>query len=94
MYRIGMIPGLVLACVVGSGVARGDTAAAKACATGLSKDAKTIFDATLPQVGPGVDLKSAVTAKTRSLAIAGTIDRGTARDSATEAGACLKRAQP
>lgn len=74
--------------------AQADKAAANACAAGLSKDARTIYDATLPKVGPGVDLKSVVTSTTRSLAFAGTIDRGTARDSAQEAGTCLKKAAP
>ena len=69
-----------------------DTAAAKACAATLPKDAKAIFDATLPQIGPGADLRSLVTSNTRSLALSGSIDRGSARQSATAAGECLKRA--
>jgi hypothetical protein len=69
-----------------------DTAAAMACAATLPKDAKVIFDATLPQIGPGADLRSLVTSNTRSLALSGSIDRGSARQSATEAGECLKRA--
>lgn len=74
--------------------AQADLAAANACAAGLSKDARTIFDATLPQVGPGVDLRAVVTSTTRHLAMSGTIARDTARGSATEAAGCLKRAQP
>lgn len=88
---------MVLAVVTASSTARAgqaETAAANTCAGGLSKDAKAIFDATLPKVTPGVDLKSVVTSTTRSLAFAGTIDRGTARESATAAGACLKKAAP
>lgn len=83
-----------LACAAAPGAARADTAAAKACAAGLSKDAKAIFTKTLPQVVPGVDLRSVVTANTRHLAMSGDIDAGSARASATEAATCLKRAQP
>lgn len=69
-----------------------DTAAATACASKLPKDAKAIFDAMLPQIGPGADLRSLLTTNTRSLAMAGTIDRGSARESATAAAGCLQRA--
>ena len=69
-----------------------DTAAATACAAKLPKDAKAIFDATLPQVGPGADLRGLLTTNTRSLAMAGTIDRWSARESATAAAGCLERA--
>lgn len=69
-----------------------DTAAAKACAAKLPKDAKAIFDVTLPQIGPGADLRSLLTANTRSLAMSGSIDRGSARQSAVAAAECLQRA--
>jgi hypothetical protein len=83
---------LGLACVGTARAGQAETAAANACAAGLSKDAKAIFDAALPKVVPGVDLKSMVTSTTRSLAFSGQIDPGTARGSATEAGTCLKKA--
>jgi hypothetical protein len=70
-----------------------DRAAADACAAKLPKDARAIFDKTLPQIGPGADLRSLVTANTRSLAFSGTIDRGSARQSAEAAGQCLKEAE-
>lgn len=73
--------------------ARADAAAANACAAKLAKDARTIYDATLPQLTPGADLRALVTTNTRALARAGTIDRGTARQSAQAAGACLQRAR-
>ena len=90
---VGMLA-LGLACVGAARAGQVDKAAATTCASGLSKDAKAIFDASLPKVTPGVDLRSVVTSTTRSLAFSGTIDRGTARESAVEAGACLKKAAP
>jgi hypothetical protein len=95
--RIALLLGALLPAVVVAPAAQAgqaDKAAANACAAGLSKDAKAIYDATLPKVVPGVDLKSTVTSTTRSLAFGGTIDRGTARTSAQEAGVCLKKAVP
>jgi hypothetical protein len=71
--------------------AKADTAAANACAANLSTDARTIFDKTLPQFAPGGDLRELLTTNTRSLAIAGTISRSSARESATAAAACLER---
>jgi hypothetical protein len=71
--------------------AKADTAAANACAANLSADAKTIFDKTLPQFAPGSDLRALLTTNTRSLAIAGTISRSSARESAIAAAACLER---
>jgi hypothetical protein len=85
------LPLLVSGALYTSG-ARADEAAANSCAAALPKDAKAIFDATLPQVGPGVDLRGLVTTNTRSLAMAGTIDRGSARQSAVAAAQCLERA--
>ena len=89
-----MALGLALAGGTTARAGQAETAAANACAAGLSKDARMIFDAALPKVVPGVDLKSMVTSTTRSLAFSGKIDAGTARDSATQAGECLKKAVP
>jgi len=72
--------------------ARADTDSANACATKLSPDAKAIFDATLPQVVPGANLRSLLTASTRKLAFSGAIDVGSARTSATAASQCLRLA--
>ena len=52
---------LLLPMVCAGHGARADSAAANDCAASLSKDAKTIFDATLPQVAPGADLRSLLT---------------------------------
>jgi hypothetical protein len=67
-----------------------DTAAANSCAANLPKDAKTIFDTTLPKVTPGADLRDLLTSSTRSLAISGAVARSTARDSANAAAQCLR----
>ncbi len=81
---------LVLA--LGSASAFADKAAADACAAGLAPDAKAIYAASIGSVGSG-DLKSIVTTSTKSLVEAGTIARGTARDSAMAAGQCLEQAK-
>lgn len=67
-------------------------AGANACAAKLPKDARTIYDATLPKVTPGADLRDVVTNSTRDLAMAGSINRGSARQSATQAAQCLRLA--
>jgi hypothetical protein len=91
--RVAFALVLMLPIAAATTQARADTAAATSCASGLAKDAKAIFDASLPQIAPGIDLRDVVTANTRKLAIAGTIDRGTARDMATAAAVCLKHAE-
>jgi hypothetical protein len=77
-----------------TGTALADPAAAQACAGQLSKDARTIFDTTLPQLGASTDLRGLVTDTTRTLAASGRIDRATARSSAIAAGQCLRLAHP
>lgn len=72
--------------------ARADTDSANACAAQLSPDARSIFDATLPHVHPGADMRSLLTTSTRRLAFSGTIDLGSARESATAAAQCLRLA--
>ena len=81
---------LLLPMVFGVPGAHADPDAAQACAAGLPKDARAIFDAALPQLTPDVDLRKLVTSQTRSLAMSGTIARGTARSSAVAAAKCLK----
>jgi hypothetical protein len=83
---------VLLATALVPAAARADTDAANACATKLSPDAKAIFDATLPQVVPGANLRSLLTASTRKLAYAGAIEVGSARASATAASQCLRLA--
>jgi hypothetical protein len=87
----GAVPALIAALTVGRAALAQDATAA-ACAAKLPKDAKTIFDATLPKIIPGANLRDLVTATTRSLAVAGNISRSTARDSAIAAGQCLQQA--
>lgn len=70
--------------------AHAETAAA--CSAQLSKDARTIFDTTLPKVTPTSDLREIVTADTRSLAMSGQINSDNARDSAIAAAHCLRLA--
>ena len=67
-----------------------DQASADKCATRLAGDPRAIYDATVLRLTPGADLRNLVKGTTRSLAMAGTIDRGGARGSAESAGACLK----
>ena len=62
------------------------------CAAQLPKDAKVIFDTTLPKVSPAADLRSIVTANTRSLAMSGQINPDVARESAMAAAKCLRLA--
>lgn len=64
-----------------------------ACAAALAKDPRAIYDASAGGVTAGTDLKALLTDKTRALARAGTIERGTARDSARAALACLELLQ-
>ena len=89
-FRAAFALALMLPAGIAATAAHADPTAAQACATKLPKDAKAIFDATLPQVAPGSDLRSLLTANTRSLAFSGSINRGSARESATAAGDCLK----
>ncbi|MCC2110424.1 MAG: hypothetical protein KDJ16_00145 [Hyphomicrobiales bacterium] len=63
------------------------------CAAALSEPAQKIYHATAPDVTPSADLKDLVTAKTRSLVISGDISRKIAKQSAEEAGPCLKELQ-
>lgn len=90
IYSMVAAAGLLLALAVPT--AHANDAAAQACAAKLPKDAQTIFSASLPDVHPGVDLREVLTSHTRSLAIAGTIDRGNARSNAREAATCLRLA--
>ena len=51
---------LLLPFVAAATGAHADTSAATSCATALPKDARAIFDATLPQLAPGGDLRATV----------------------------------
>lgn len=64
-----------------------------ACAGGLPKDAKAIYDASLADAVKASDLRAVVEQKTKSLAMAGTISKMSARGSAEAAGKCLQLAR-
>jgi hypothetical protein len=66
-----------------------DKSAANACAANLSGDAKTIYNAVAPQMGPGASVRDLVTQQTRALVQGGTIAQGNARPAAEQAGQCL-----
>jgi hypothetical protein len=67
-------------------------AAADACAAKLPAHGKLIYAATIPAVGPDVDLKDVIRAKTRALVMSGKLDRGQAPTAAQAAGVCLVQA--
>lgn len=65
---------------------------AKICAASLDVNAAMIFNATLPSVKPGADLRALVTATTKQLVMSGKLARADAKPAAMAAGACLKLA--
>jgi hypothetical protein len=67
-------------------------AEAKNCATSLDPNGQAIFNAALPQVAPGVDLKAVVTTATKALISSGQVPMSSARPAAMAAGQCLKMA--
>lgn len=69
--------------------AMADKTAANACAANLGGDAKTIYNAVAPQMGPGASVKDLVTQQTRALVQGGKIAQGNARPAAEQAGQCL-----
>ena len=62
------------------------------CASGLDANGQMIFNAALPQVVPGADLKGVLTTATKSLVKSGQIQRGDAKPAAMAASECLKLA--
>ncbi|MBX3023909.1 hypothetical protein KF840_03265 [bacterium] len=67
--------------------------AGAACAAGLAKDPRAIYDASVGAVQPSTDLKALLTDTTRGLVRAGTVARAGARDSARAAYQCLELVQ-
>ncbi|MCX7355777.1 MAG: hypothetical protein NTY59_13290 [Alphaproteobacteria bacterium] len=67
-----------------------DQAAATKCRGKLNKEARLIYDQSLPLATPDANLRDVVTEQTRALAGAGTIPVETARPNAEAAGECLK----
>lgn len=80
---------LGVALCLAAGPAGADQQAASACAAGLGKDPRAIYDASVAAVGADTDLKALLTEKTRGLARADQIERDTARASARAAMKCL-----
>lgn len=68
------------------------SADAQNCAAQLDSNGQAIFNAALPQVKPGVDLKAVITTATKSLVASGQVPMGSARPAAMAAGQCLKMA--
>jgi hypothetical protein len=63
---------------------------ASACAAGLSKDSKAIYDATASHVTSLSTLKDTVVTATRQLVMSGKIAQASAKSSAQAAGKCLE----
>lgn len=82
-----------VAVLLTASAAAADSTAAEQCAAGLGKDPRAIYDACSGSVQPSTNLKELLTEKTRGLVLAGAVTRGTARDSAREASACLEMKQ-
>ena len=70
--------------------AHADGAAADACAANLQPDGKAIYAATVAGQPTADTLKSIVESQTRSLAMAGKIGRGEARENAVAAAECIR----
>jgi hypothetical protein len=67
-----------------------DPAAAVKCQASLDPEAKLIYDTVSPLVTPTTVIRDAIKQQTRSLVIAGKVNRATARDSAKAAGECFR----
>lgn len=67
-----------------------DPAAAVKCQASLAPEAKLIYDTVLPLVTPTTVIRDVVKQQTRSLVMAGKVNRATARDSAKAAGECFR----
>ncbi len=63
---------------------------AQGCAKGLAPESKLIYDASAQSVGSGANIRTTVTAQTKSLVMAGKVSRTTARGAAESAGKCLE----
>lgn len=81
---------LFVAALLVPGAAFADQAAGSACAAKLPADAQTIYNASVGQVTPQTDLRALITDQTKSLVMAGTIQRASAKPSAQAAAKCLE----
>ncbi len=86
MKRIAVVTTLLLATTA---AAHADRKAADGCAGGLAPDARTIYDLTIDDVGPGTKLKDVVIAKVRPMVLSGKLGRDAAKTAAMAAGKCL-----
>jgi hypothetical protein len=84
---------LALPLLAFAGAAHADEAAANQCASNLTGDSKTIYDAVAPNVTADTNLKDAITSQTKSMVMAGTVSRSDARAAAQAAAGCLKLLQ-
>ena len=80
-----MLAGLSLAAP-----ARANQATAQACAKGLPPEAMTIYQDSAPYVAADTDLRTLLKARVKTLVMAGSVQRATARSSARAAYGCLK----
>lgn len=79
---------LVAGCLAAS-TALASQQQADQCAAGLSAESKTIYDAVAPTAASAPDLRAAITDATKSLVMAGKVNRSSAKGSAEAAGTCL-----
>jgi hypothetical protein len=70
----------------------GSAKAAPACVSGLSADARVIYNASKVAGANASNVRDVVTAQTRSLVMAGKIPQSTAKADAQSAGQCLAQA--
>lgn len=66
-----------------------DVAAADACAGSLTAHGKMIYDATKPNIKPGVKVADEIKSATRPLVMGGKLNRSEAQPAAEAAGKCL-----
>ena len=71
-------------------LAHADMAAANACSANLTPDGKQIYAAVMATKPTSANLQSNMESETRSLAMAGKIGRGEARDNAIAARDCIR----
>ncbi len=81
--------GTLAMALVWAGPAAADRAAADRCAARLPKEARAIYSASVPRLGPGADGRAIVTEQTRALVMSGSVDHLTANQSAEAAAQCL-----
>lgn len=86
---LALVPAACLALPVAAAHAA-DKAAATACSTKLSPEAKTIYTAAAPKMTPTTDMRSLLKSTTFGLIMQGEVKSADARASAIAAAHCLK----